>query len=385
MTGEQMAFDSLLTDISFRLIGTDAAPAEDNRFHLQRPDGSVVTLLDGGDFCLEWGNADLGPGRSETKARLRRLAEMPKMSTIAIGAVVNSAVAHMAPGTAFVNVGVWHGYSFLAGLLDNPDKRAFGIDNFSQFGGPRDEFLARFESLRSPEHSFADSDYRDFFEDGFSEPIGVYIYDGEHSYENQLEGLRVAEPFFADDCLIIVDDTNWRAPRKATFDFLAHSPKTYSVLLDVRTAGQHPTLWNGLLVLRAGAPPAEGPPLEEIRAPALEHRETGTRQSGELVSVLVGLDADPVAAAGTLSALEAQTHQDIELLPFGAQGEPASDGSHHASAAEALAASSGDYAAIVDAGVRPPSTAVAEAVTAARREDGQKPYEWRNQRGLLRR
>jgi|GEM_PF-1514193 len=379
-----MTIDSLLTDLSFRLIGTDVTPSDDGRFHVERPDGSFVTLLDQDDFCLEWGNADLGPGRAGTKARLRRLAEMPKMSTIAIGAIVNSAVAAMAPGTAFVNVGVWHGYSFLAGLLDNPDKRAFGIDNFSQFGGPRDEFLARFESLRSPEHSFADSDYRDFFQSGFSEPIGVYIYDGEHSYENQLEGLRVAEPFFADDCLIVVDDTNWRAPRKATFDFIAHSQRTYSVLFDVRTAGQHPTLWNGLVVLRAGAA-AGRPPVEEIRAPALAYRDTAPDRAGERVSVLIGLDGDPGEVEGTLAALEAQTHEDVELLSFGGRGEAAPAGGHHATAADALAASSGDYAAIVDVGCRPRSTAIAEAVASAEGKGVQKPYEWRNQRGRLKR
>src|SRR5204862_290454 len=85
---------------------------------------------------------------SSARTALRELCRVPKLSTYAIGALLNEAVARMPESHTFVNVGVWHGFTFLAGLVGNPDRRCHGIDDFSQFGGPRDEFLERFERLR---------------------------------------------------------------------------------------------------------------------------------------------------------------------------------------------------------------------------------------------
>jgi hypothetical protein len=194
----------------------------------------------------------------EQGARLRRLLRplcmMPRMSTFAIAAVINRAVALMPPDAAFVNVGVWNGFTFLAGLAGNADRRCVGVDDFSEFGGPKEAFLARFERRRSASHVFHEMDYRAYFADRHEGPIGVYLYDGEHGYENQLRGLETAERFFAPGCVIVVDDTNLPEPRRATFDFMAARPGGYTVLLDRTTAANgHPTFWNGLLVLqRAG-------------------------------------------------------------------------------------------------------------------------------------
>ncbi|MGC3968256.1 MAG: class I SAM-dependent methyltransferase [Pirellulales bacterium] len=126
-----------------------------------------------------------------------------------------------------------------------------GVDNFSQFGGPKDAFLSRFERYRSPNHQFHDRDYVDYFSTVHSGEIGVYFYDGEHSYHNQLNGLRVAEPFFSKNCTIFIDDTNDDEPRRATLDFVAQSLNHYNVVFDAKThENQHPTWWNGLMILQ---------------------------------------------------------------------------------------------------------------------------------------
>jgi hypothetical protein len=97
-------------------------------------------------------------------------------------------------------------------------------------------------------------DYRDYFSNVHSEPIGVYFYDGEHSYKNQWRGLEIAEPYFTDDCIVLVDDTTWEDPHKATLDFIEASERDYTLFFDERTAGNgHPTLWNGLMVAQVGA------------------------------------------------------------------------------------------------------------------------------------
>jgi len=94
-------------------------------------------------------------------------------------------------------------------------------------------------------------DYREYFAKIHSGTIGFYIYDGYHSYESQMMGLKLAEPFIGENCIILVDDTNEGDPREATLDFISRGRTKYQMLLDVKTRGnKHPTFWNGIMVFR---------------------------------------------------------------------------------------------------------------------------------------
>ncbi len=192
------------------------------------------------------------PGKDSARtSNIWELLNMPRMSTLAIASALDRAVAGMKAEDSFVNVGVWHGFTLFSAMVNNPDKHCIGIDNFSEFGGPRAAFLEAFEQKRSSNHFFHDMDYREYFKTTHTGKIGVYLYDGEHSYANQLEGLQVAEPFFSEDCLIFVDDTNCDDPRRATLDFVAKGRGKYEVLFDAKTCENcHPTFWNGLMVLK---------------------------------------------------------------------------------------------------------------------------------------
>jgi Methyltransferase domain len=196
-------------------------------------------------------NTRLPEREAETKQRLRPLCEIPRMSTFAIGAIINHTVACMSGETSFVNIGVWNGFTLLSGMIGNPNKICIGVDNFSEFGGPRDQFLDRFNTYRSDNHHFYCAGYQEYFRKVHSGEIGFYIYDGHHSYEHQMAGLKLAEPFFAQNCVILVDDTNGIEPRDATLDFIRESPNRYEILLDVKTLwNKHPTFWNGVLIFR---------------------------------------------------------------------------------------------------------------------------------------
>jgi hypothetical protein len=187
----------------------------------------------------------------EVPLALRKLCSIPRMSTIAISALINWGVARMPDDQSFVNVGVWHGYTFLSGITSNPRKLAAGIDNFSLFGGPRDAFNHRFQRHKGPRHTFHEMDYREYFQKVHQGPIGFYIYDGDHSYENQLEGLRIAEPFLAKDALVLIDDTNRTAARQATLDFVSQRKGCFEVVLNEPTTRNcHPTFWDGIMVLQ---------------------------------------------------------------------------------------------------------------------------------------
>jgi hypothetical protein len=234
-----MEYARYAAEVRFDLLQPDVYPPLEEFVTL------TSTLLDRGTF-VDLVNTVLPENDEAMKQRLA-----PRMSTFAVGALLNRAVAEMEPRYAFLNIGVWHGFTLLAGMAGNPDKLCIGVDNFSQFDGPREAFYERFRAIAGGAHRFHEMDYREYFARIHREALGVYLYDGDHRYDHQLEGLRVAEPHFGPNCLVFVDDTNEVEPRQATLDFVAQSAHAYTTLLDVRTCSNgHPSWWNGLMILR---------------------------------------------------------------------------------------------------------------------------------------
>src|SRR5689334_14306399 len=262
MVGRRYA--EFVRSIDFEFVRPRMRRGQDGRFTLARRDGTPATLLELHKAPLDALNTRLEERHEERTALyrlLRPLFDVPRMGTFATGALINRAVERMRPEEAYVNVGVWNGFSLLCGLQGHPDKRCVGIDNFSQWSDRSQSFLAHFEARKGPAHRFFRMDYQDYFAHEHEGPIGLYFYDGDHEYEHQLRGLEIAEPFFSEDCVVVVDDTNWGRARQATYDFFAKSDRQYEVLLDVQTAqNEHPTYWNGLMVFQATGDPRSEPP-----------------------------------------------------------------------------------------------------------------------------
>jgi len=181
---------------------------------------------------------------------LQDLGSLPRMSTLAVGSIIQFIVAQMPAEQMYVNVGFWHGFSLFVGMLDNPNKQCVGIDNFSQFGDPQLIFVEQFARRASPSHRFFQQDYREYFSK-HQGLIGFYFYDGNNEYIHQKESLELADPFIAQGGLILVDDTNWEDPRNATEDFLKEQAGKYECIVDLRTAhNSHATFWNGVMILQ---------------------------------------------------------------------------------------------------------------------------------------
>ena len=122
-------------------------------FVLGRNSGPPARVLQLPDADLDLFNVALPPGEASRGEALHAMSVSPRMSTIAIGALLNACVEAMPADHAFVNVGVWNGFTFLSGIAGNPDKRCIGVDDFSEFGGPRDAFMERFQGeqpIRTP-------------------------------------------------------------------------------------------------------------------------------------------------------------------------------------------------------------------------------------------
>lgn len=174
--------------------------------------------------------------------------------------IINEIVRIFAKNGFYFEVGVFQGASFLGAGIFNDLTRCIGIDDFSEF----DEYkqnentfyknLSKLKNLKNIE--FYKGDYKDVIEKIFTkEPnlkIDVYFYDGNHSYKDQIAGLRCILPYLARQCIIIVDDINWDQVRKANDDFLKENPDFVS-LFKIKTKGDRsPDWWNGLQIMGRG-------------------------------------------------------------------------------------------------------------------------------------
>jgi len=202
---------------------------------------------------LEMWMTRLPEGQDEMQARLAQICRGPRMSTFAIGAIINRAVEQMSEGHTYLNVGVANGFALLAGMARNPGKTCVGVDEFAQSNAHRGGFLKRFERLRGANHAFYETDFRKYLAESHSQPLGVYVVDGRSTYEDQCDALKLAEPYFARGCLVLADDTNWPHVREANVDFLKASAFEYRTVLDVQTPRTgHPTFWNGIMLFERG-------------------------------------------------------------------------------------------------------------------------------------
>ena len=202
---------------------------------------------------LEMWMTRLPVDQQEMQSRLERAAKCRGCRRLPSGRSSIAPSAQMSIGHAFLNIGVWNGFTLLAGMADNPDKLCIGVDNFSLKNSPRSAFLSRFERARGPSHTFHEADFREYLANQHNEPLGVYLFDGPHTYQDQFDGLTLAEPYFAKGCVVVVDDTNWPQVREANLDFIKNSQFEYRMLLDVQTPRTgHPTFWNGLMLFERG-------------------------------------------------------------------------------------------------------------------------------------
>ena len=166
-------------------------------------------------------------------------------------ALLNLAAACLEGDEAYVEIGVFHGASLIAAMLGNEQKRFVGIDRFgfreATLEGVHTN-LARF-GLAPPEILVGDA--FDLVPGGALEdvPVGVWYYDAAHSYEAQLEGLRIAEPLLVPGALVIVDDTDWDDVARAMDDYVAEQPRARRALtIDGKSRGA-PQWWEGMQIL----------------------------------------------------------------------------------------------------------------------------------------
>lgn len=118
----------------------------------------------------------------------------------------------------YLEIGTWKGSSVCSAMCNNKAKKIVCIDNWSQFGGPKEEFLINFEKFKGENNaSFIENDcYK--VDVSLLPKFNIYMYDGDHSYENHYKALLHYYDCLDDMFIFIVDDWNWKEVRDGTYD-----------------------------------------------------------------------------------------------------------------------------------------------------------------------
>jgi len=120
----------------------------------------------------------------------------------------------------YLEIGSYKGSSACSAMCGNKADIVC-VDNWSQGGGPRNEFLANFDRFKGDNNAvFIESDC--FLLDVSKLPkFNIFMYDGEHSYASHYKALLHYYECLDDIFIFIVDDWNWADVRNGTKNSIA--------------------------------------------------------------------------------------------------------------------------------------------------------------------
>ncbi len=117
----------------------------------------------------------------------------------------------------YLEIGTWKGSSVCSAMCGNKAK-VICIDNWSEFGGPKSEFLVNFEKFKGEnEATFIENDC--YKVDVSTLPkFNIYMYDGNHTHDSHYKALLHYYPCLDELFIFIVDDWNWQDVRDGTIN-----------------------------------------------------------------------------------------------------------------------------------------------------------------------
>ena len=158
----------------------------------------------------------------------RPVVDVTGMSSPRVCTLLNRLVASLPVGEHYLEVGTWRGLTLLSAASGNTGKVCIACDKFRFWGrftgfGWRvrrafEENLRRFRSRSAYIDFHHMTCERLFAEDRVQGPIGVYFFDGDHSYRGTRFGIAAAAPVLATRAIVLVDDWRHNEVRQGTRD-----------------------------------------------------------------------------------------------------------------------------------------------------------------------
>ncbi len=186
----------------------------------------------------------------------KHLVDVEGMSTPRVCTLLNKLVGHMEEKQTYLEIGTWKGLTICSAAIHNQGKNCVACDKFrfhGKFTGwgfkakrALYDNLNRYES-ESAKVTFHHMRSEEMFRKNLvPDNIGVYFYDGDHSYKATRDHILAVNTLLADEAVILVDDWNDPAIQKATRD--AIEEMDFEIEWEIELDGNQTQegWWNGL-------------------------------------------------------------------------------------------------------------------------------------------
>jgi hypothetical protein len=115
----------------------------------------------------------------------------------------------------YLEIGTWKGSSICSAMSNN-NMTCVAIDNWSQFNGPKNEFLENFNKYKGENNAtFIEKNCWDVDVTSLGK-FNIYMYDGNHDKKSHYQALNHYLSCLDDEFIYIIDDWNWEGVRKGT-------------------------------------------------------------------------------------------------------------------------------------------------------------------------
>lgn len=198
----------------------------------------------------EFIQAAIANAKSGQSKCTEQILNMDGMSGNMTRHMYNNICAYQKPDgtpTRYLEIGCFKGSSTLSALHGNDHLLTTVVDNWSEFSGPKEEFLQNIAPYQSDrlqileKDSFA-PDILQALEHG---PYDIYLYDGCHLNDSHEKAITELWGALAKRCLILIDDYEWEIVRNGT----AEGFRKVGANIVYQTEVLHPKdrygFWNG--------------------------------------------------------------------------------------------------------------------------------------------
>jgi predicted O-methyltransferase YrrM len=186
--------------------------------------------------------------------------DVPGMTSPKKQKLLEIAFSYIEDGESYFEIGTYLGKSIISAAKRHASRSIpiFACDNFSEFGASnnQDALIGNLKHYGLKNVTFYNGSFRDIMDkEHVSVPVGLYFYDGGHSYNDQYDGIKMVEPLLSNKSVVVVDD--WRfAPDsmsyacQATLTAIAESKNNWEILysLPARKNADVAMWWNGVAV-----------------------------------------------------------------------------------------------------------------------------------------
>jgi hypothetical protein len=139
------------------------------------------------------------------------------------------------PDARYLEIGSHSGSTACAAIWGNKCK-ATCVDNWSEFGGPKDQFMDNINKVLTDnvDFEFIENDFRKIDYSAIGKH-NIYMFDGPHFEEDQYDGIELVQNALDDQYILIVDDYNFNQVRRGTEQALEHVGHKVLAKIEVNT------------------------------------------------------------------------------------------------------------------------------------------------------